>query len=183
MKELKHTSKFLSLVLRHQPTLIGLAMDSEGWVDVSELITKMNDNGHTIDVQKLETIIMTSDKQRFAYNDDKTKIRANQGHSVNVDLQFEAVTPDELLYHGTVSEFIESIRAGGLKKMSRTHVHLSRDRATAMTVGGRRGKPVILIVRAGEMHKDGYKFYLSENQVWLTEEVPARYIEFQSDEA
>jgi len=183
MKDLKHNSKFLSLVLRHQPELIGIGMDSEGWVSVAELIDKCNLHGHALDAALLDEIVRTSDKQRFAYSEDKLRIRANQGHSVKVELQYAEVKPDEYLYHGTVAAALGSIMAEGLKKMARTHVHLSGNRATAVAVGGRRGKPVILLVRAAEMHRDGYKFYLSDNQVWLTDEVPARYIDHESDEA
>ena len=182
MKDLKNISKFLSLVLRHQPELIGISMEPDGWVSVRELIEKSNKHRQSLDMATLEEVVTTSDKQRFAFNEDKTKIRANQGHSVNVDLQFKTVEPGEFLYHGTVDKFIESISESGLQKMSRTHVHLSRDLETATKVGSRRGKPVILIIRAAEMHRDGYKFYLSENEVWLTEHVPAKYIDFGKDE-
>ncbi len=178
MKDLKHISKFLSLVLRHNPDLIGISMDPEGWVSVEELIEKSNKHGNPLNAQLLEDVVVTNDKKRFAYNDDKTRIRASQGHSVEVDLQYEAIEPLEFLFHGTVDKFIESIRTSGLQKMSRTHVHMSKDRDTAIKVGSRRGKPLILVIRAAEMHRDGYKFYLSENEVWLTDQVPVKYIEF-----
>jgi putative RNA 2'-phosphotransferase len=178
MKDLKQTSKFLSLVLRHNPGLIGIEMDAEGWVAVDELISKSVAHKHHLTEQILEEVVRTSDKKRFSYNEDKTRIRANQGHSVEIDLQLDPREPLEFLYHGTVDKFLESIMAGGLQKMERTHVHLSKDVETAATVASRRGKPVILMVRAAEMHRDGYKFYLSENKVWLTDEVPAKYINF-----
>ena len=178
MKDLKQTSKFLSLVLRHNPGLIGIEMDGEGWVAVDELISKSVAHEHHLTEQILEEVVRTSDKKRFSYNEDRTKIRANQGHSVEIDLQLDPGEPLEFLYHGTVDKFLGSIKAGGLQKMERTHVHLSKDVETATTVASRRGKPVILIVRAAEMHRDGYKFYLSENKVWLTDEVPAKYINF-----
>ena len=178
MKDLKHISKFLSLVLRHNPDLIGISMDPEGWVSVEELIEKSNKHGNPLNAQLLEDVVVTNDKKRFAYNDDKTRIRASQGHSVEVDLQYEAIEPLEFLFHGTVDKFIESIKTSGLQKMSRTHVHMSKDRDTAIKVGSRRGKPLILVIRAAEMHRDGYKFYLSENEVWLTDQVPVKYIEF-----
>ena len=179
MKDLKHTSKFLSLVLRHDPALIGIAMDSEGWVSVSELIEKSNAHQKHLTEALLIEIVETNDKQRFAFNEDKTKIRANQGHSVAVDLQFNAVQPLEFLYHGTVDKFIDSIKAAGLQKMSRTHVHLSKDLETATKVAARRGKPLILTIRAAQMYQDGYNFYLSENEVWLTDSVPVKYIDFE----
>lgn len=178
MKDLKHTSKFLSLVLRHNPALIGIEMDAEGWVWVDELIAKCTAHKHHLTERILDEVVRTNDKKRFSYNESKTKIRANQGHSVEIDLQLDPREPLEFLYHGTVDKFLESIKAGGLQKMERTHVHLSKDVETATTVASRRGKPVILIVRAAEMHRDGYKFYLSENKVWLTDEVPTKYINF-----
>ena len=179
MKDLKHTSKFLSLVLRHDPALIGIAMDSEGWVSVSELIEKSKAQQKHLTEELLNEIVETNDKKRFAFNEDKTKIRANQGHSVAVDLQFNAVEPLEFLYHGTEEKFLDSIKATGLQKMSRTHVHLSKDIETATKVAARRGKPIILIIRAAQMYQDGYNFYLSENEVWLTDAVPVKYIDFQ----
>lgn len=178
MKDLKHISKFLSLVLRHKPEEIGVTMDANGWVDVDDLIEKCNSNNVKLDFEVLEEVVITSDKQRFAFNDDYTKIRANQGHSVNVDLQFEAKEPLEFLYHGTVQKFIDSIKSNGIQKVQRLHVHLSKDLDTAIKVGSRRGKPVILKISALKMHQDGYAFYLSKNGVWLCDEVPAKYIEF-----
>lgn len=179
MNDLKHISKFLSLVLRHKPEEIGISMDSEGWVDVKELLEKCSAKKRYINMQLLQQVVSTNDKQRFAFNYDRTRIRANQGHTVGVDLNFEAVEPLEFLYHGTVEKFIGSIRESGLQKMERTHVHLSKDIETAIKVGSRRGKPVILKVRAAEMYKDGHPFFLSGNGVWLCEAVPARYIEFE----
>ncbi|MDX2174021.1 MAG: RNA 2'-phosphotransferase [Bacteroidota bacterium] len=178
MKDLKHISKFLSLVLRHKPEEIGITMDSNGWVNVDELIEKCNTHRQKLDFETLEEIVITSDKQRFAFNDEYTKIRANQGHTVNVDLEFEITKPIEFLYHGTVEKFIESIKTNGLQKMQRLHVHLSKDKETAIKVGSRRGKPVILKIKALEMFKDGHEFYLSKNGVWLCNEVPEKYIEF-----
>ena len=154
-------------------------MDSEGWVSVSELIEKSNAHQKHLTEALLIEIVETNDKQRFAFNEDKTKIRANQGHSVAVDLQFNAVQPLEFLYHGTVDKFIDSIKAAGLQKMSRTHVHLSKDLETATKVAARRGKPLILTIRAAQMYQDGYNFYLSENEVWLTDSVPVKYIDFE----
>ncbi len=178
MKDLKHISKFLSLVLRHKPEEIEVAMDAQGWVNVDELIGKCNQSNNKLDFEMLEEVVVTSDKQRFAFNDDYTKIRANQGHTVNVDLQFEPTEPIEFLYHGTAEKFINEIKSNGLQKIQRLHVHLSKDLETAVKVGTRRGKPVILKIRAAEMHLAGYSFYLSQNGVWLCNEVPAKYIEF-----
>lgn len=178
MKDLKHISKFLSLVLRHKPEEIGIKMDSEGWVTVEELIEKCNTRNMNLDWELLEEVVFSNDKQRFTFSHDHTKIRANQGHSVEVDLKLDAVEPLEFLYHGTVQKFIDEIKAKGLQKMQRQHVHLSKDLETAIKVGSRRGKPIILKVSALEMHKDGHPFYVSQNGVWLCEQVPAQYIQF-----
>ncbi|SFD35320.1 RNA 2'-phosphotransferase [Flavobacterium phragmitis] len=174
----KSVSKFLSLVLRHSPEKIGLKLDENGWADVEELIAKCNKKGNRMDAALLEYVVENNDKKRFAYNEDKTKIRASQGHSISVELNLAETEPLEYLYHGTVGKFMENIRNEGLKKMSRQHVHLSKDKETAVKVGSRRGIPQILTVRSGAMFRDGFKFYLSENNVWLTDEVPAKYIEF-----
>jgi putative RNA 2'-phosphotransferase len=179
MKNLTNISKFLSLVLRHKPEEIGIQMDDNGWVSVDELIEKCNKHAMPLDFELLEEIVIDSDKQRFTFNDDYTKIRANQGHTVNVDLELEPKEPLEFLYHGTVQKFIEAIKKDGLQKMQRLHVHLSKDTDTAIKVGSRRGKPVILKIHALKMHKDGYTFYLSKNGVWLCNEVPTTYIEFE----
>ncbi len=178
MKDLKHISKFLSLVLRHKPEEIGLTMDANGWVNVDELIVKCNSKKLQLDFEMLEEVVMSNDKQRFAFNDEYTKIRANQGHTVNVDLQFEVAKPLDYLYHGTVEKYIDNIRQDGLQKMQRLHVHLSKDLETAVKVGSRRGKPIILKIQALKMFEDGYEFYLSKNGVWLCEQVPAKYIEY-----
>ncbi len=178
MNDLKHISKFLSLVLRHKPEVIGISMDSEGWVDVNELLEKCSAKKRYIHLQLLQQVVNTNDKQRFAFNHDHTKIRASQGHTVEIDLKLEPTEPLEYLYHGTVAKFIDSIKASGLQPMERRHVHLSKDLETAIKVGSRRGKPVILKVKASEMHKDGHAFYVSANGVWLCEAVPTQYIEF-----
>ncbi len=178
MNDLKHISKFLSLVLRHKPEVIGISMDSEGWVDVKELLEKCSAQKRYINLQLLQQIVNTNDKQRFAFNHDHTKIRASQGHTVEVDLKLEPTEPLEYLYHGTVAKFIDNIKETGLRPMKRMHVHLSKDLETAVKVGSRRGKPVILKIKASEMHKDGHAFYVSANGVWLCEAVPAKYIEF-----
>lgn len=177
-KKLKQVSKFMSLVLRHKPETIGLELDENGWANVQELIDKMNTTGAEVDIELLYTIVATNDKKRFAFSEDKTMIRANQGHSIEVELNLKEVQPPEWLYHGTVEKFIDSIRMEGLKKMERQHVHLSKDITTATNVGSRRGKAIILKIDAERMHADGFAFYLSENEVWLTDEVPVQYIQF-----
>lgn len=175
-------SKFLSLILRHTPEKIGLVLDENGWADVEELIVMSGQKGMIFSRADLEEVVATNDKQRFAYNEDKSRIRASQGHSIDVELQLGTKEPPETLYHGTVAKFLDSIRREGLKKMSRHHVHLSGDRTTAEKVGNRRGKAVILVVRSGVMYGDGFEFFLSDNEVWLTDHVPLKYIEFQDHE-
>ncbi len=166
----------MSLVLRHRPEKIGLKLDENGWADVQELISKMR-----INFKELEYVVENNDKKRFSFNDDKTKIRANQGHSLkNVDLELKNIQPPNFLFHGTVGKFISAIKDTGLLKMNRQHVHLSKDRETAIKVGSRRGKAIILSVRAGEMYKKGFEFYCSENGVWLTDHVPSEYIDFRN---
>lgn len=177
-KIIKGTSKFLSFVLRHSPETIDLKLDENGWANVDELIPQSNKHKVPLDFDLLQVVVATNDKKRFIFNEDKTKIRASQGHSINVELNLNEVVPEGFLYHGTVAASIDSIKETGLQKMSRQHVHLSKDKETAIKVGGRRGKPVILTVDAERMQLEGFKFYLSENDVWLTDEVPARYIEF-----
>lgn len=177
-KTIKDTSKFLSLVLRHSPEKINLQLDENGWALVNELIIQCNKFHKAINHELLNYVVKTNDKKRFAFNEDKSKIRASQGHSISIDLDIEQVQPPEFLYHGTVDKFVEVIKKEGLKKMSRQHVHLSQDKETAIKVGSRRGKPIILIVKAKKMYQDGFLFYLSENNVWLTNEVPTNYIEF-----
>ncbi len=170
-------SKFLSLVLRHRPDKIGIELDENGWTSTEILIQKMNDQGFRIDQEKLEAVVEDNDKQRFALNEDKTLIRASQGHSLKVDLDYQPLTPPEYLYHGTADRFIESILKTGLEKRNRHHVHLSADIDTATNVGTRHGRVIILKILSGKMHKLGYKFYKSENGVWLTDSVPVEYIE------
>lgn len=175
--EQKKASKFLSLVLRHQPEQIGIELDSAGWTDIRTLLDQAALHGLPLDRDSLETVVRESDKQRFSISTDGTRIRANQGHSVPVDLGLQAVPPPELLYHGTVPRFLEQIFQDGIKKMNRHAVHLSKDVETASKVGQRRGAAVILTVEAGKMHRDGLQFFCSDNGVWLTDEVPARYIQ------
>lgn len=177
-KQNKSISKFLSFLLRHSPETIGLELDEQGWADVATLLAKAGTQQQPITREILEEIVATNDKKRFAFNEDKTKIRASQGHSVEVALDLQAQEPPEYLYHGTVARFLDAIKAEGLLKMNRQHVHLSKDMETATKVGSRRGAPVILTVSAREMHRDGWLFYLSDNGVWLTGAVPAQYINF-----
>jgi len=181
-KQIVETSKFLSYVLRHKPQAIGITLDAEGWVAVDDLLTAAARNGQSITRQQLEEVVATNDKKRFSFSADGQLIRANQGHSVEVDLGLAAVEPPELLYHGTVERFLDLIREKGLLRGNRHHVHLSADRETAARVGQRRGRPVVLVVEAGRMHAEGYPFYRSENGVWLTETVPPEYLQFPGNE-
>ncbi|MBX9623218.1 MAG: RNA 2'-phosphotransferase [Gemmataceae bacterium] len=176
MADLVRVSKFLSLVLRHKPEQIGLSLDPNGWADVDELIRLATAAGRRLDRPLLDRIVAENDKKRFAFSDDGRRIRASQGHSVEVDLALSPVTPPELLYHGTATRFLDSIRATGLRPGSRQHVHLSADEATATTVGRRHGVPVVLVVKADEMAAAGHSFYRSANGVWLTERVPAEFL-------
>ena len=177
-RQRKRKSKFLSLIFRHQPDTIGISLDEAGWVDVDLLLAAMKSQRDPITHAELQEIVATSEKQRFAFSEDGKRIRANQGHSVHVDLGFEAANPPELLFHGTVERFLDSIRKQGLLRGSRHHVHLSADEATAANVGGRRGKPVILVIDAQAMKDAGYEFFVSPNGVWLTEHVPPEYLRF-----
>ncbi len=175
-KDLKHISKLISLVLRHKPDAIGTTLDPNGWVPVDELIEKINKSGTSLTIDTLHKVVDTNDKQRFSFNEDATKIRANQGHSIDVDLNLKPVNPPEKLYHGTADRFVDSILKDGIKKQSRQFVHLSLQTDTANSVGSRHGKPIILSIDAKLMYEDGFQFFVSENGVWLTEEVPASYI-------
>lgn len=169
-------SKFLSLILRHEPVRAGLTLDAAGWVDVDALMRGCAAAGFAFTRAELEAIVAGSDKQRFAFNADRTRIRANQGHSVEVQLDYAAVPPPEVLYHGTAERFLNSIRAQGLRKAQRHHVHLSADRAVALEVGRRHGQPVVLVIAAGTMHRAGHVFFRSANGVWLTEHVPTTFL-------
>ncbi|MFY7963946.1 MAG: RNA 2'-phosphotransferase [Chitinophagaceae bacterium] len=175
-KELKHISKLMSLVLRHKPEDIDLHLDENGWADVEELINKINAKNYQLTSDLLDFIVDHNDKKRFSLNINKTKIRANQGHSLPVELNLAEVTPPNILYHGTAKKYLDSILAKGLQKQKRQHVHLSTNIETALSVGSRHGKPIILIIDTISMLKDGFSFYLSENNVWLTHNVPSQYI-------
>ena len=169
-------SKFLSLVLRHDPARIGLRLDAAGWVDVDELVEKANTAGTPLSRALVLRIVETSDKQRFALCPEQRRIRANQGHSVAVELGLSPVVPPEGLYHGTAVRFLASILATGLSPRSRQHVHLSPDLETATRVGRRHGEPVVLRVAARALHDTGQAFFCAENGVWLTSSAPARYL-------
>ncbi len=171
-------SKFLSLVLRHRPDKIGLRLDEGGWAGVDELLAAANRAGVPLTRGRLQQVVEQNDKQRFAFSPDGGKIRASQGHSISVDLGLESLEPPPVLYHGTATRFLDSIRQKGLLPGNRTLVHLSSDAGTATKVGQRHGKPVVLEVASGQMHADGYKFYRSANGVWLTNQVPAKYLRF-----
>lgn len=175
-KESVKISKFLSLVLRHQPETIGITLNEHGWTDVPVLITKMNESGMTLTMDVLEHIVDTNPKKRFAFNETRDKIRASQGHSVDIALGYEAKVPPDVLYHGTSEANVTTILQTGLQKMQRHHVHLSKDKETAMMVGQRHGKPRIFEVDAITMNRDGHLFYISENGVWLTDHVPGEYL-------
>lgn len=166
----------MSLVLRHEPSAAGLTLDTEGWVDVDELINGAARHGFSFTREELDEVVQTSDKQRFALSLNGQQIRTNQGHSVSVDLGLTPVIPPPRLYHGTVEQFVEAIMAEGLDKRARQHVHLSADLETATRVGSRRGRPIILEIAAAEMHAAGFHFFCSENGVWLTDKVPPQYI-------
>lgn len=170
-------SKFISLVLRHDPSAAHITLDKHGWADVDKLLAGINDTGRKINRDMLEEIVAADQKRRYSFNQDKTLIRANQGHSILVDVELKEQEPPELLYHGTASRFLDSIEKEGLKPMSRLYVHLSKDIDTAMEVGKRHGSPVVLKVHSGDMYRDGCKFYFSENGVWLTKQVNVTYFE------
>lgn len=183
-------SKLLSLALRHQPDALGITLDAHGWTDIDGVLAGLARKGFALTADDLEEIVRTSDKQRFALSPDGARIRANQGHSVAIDLALPASTPPELLFHGTVARFLEPIRREGLLRRARTHVHLSVDRETAEKVAARRTgsrdvspcetapKDIrILGVRARAMHEAGFVFYVSDNGVWLTERVPTDWLE------
>ena len=176
------TSKFLSFVLRHKPEAIGLHLDGEGWASVDDLIACAASDGKELDRAVIESVVATNDKQRFELSDDGSRIRARQGHSLPVDLGLEPQVPPELLYHGTASRSLASIRGTGLVKGERHHVHLSQDVASARAVGQRYGRPVILRLQAGRMARDGFEFFLSTNGVWLVNRVPPEYIEFPEED-
>lgn len=173
------TSKFLSLVLRHQPELIGLELDAAGWAEIDRLIALAQPH-RPLTRALIDAVVANNSKQRFAISEDGRRIRANQGHSIDIELGLQPVAPPVRLYHGTATRFVDAIRREGLDKRSRQHVHLSADADTATHVGARHGRPVVLIVHAGAMAAAGHAFFRSENGVWLTDAVPAGFIDFKA---
>ena len=175
MNKNNSTSKFISLILRHRPEVIGITLDEHGWASVDELLAGIS-RTRPLDMAGLEEIVRTDEKQRYSFNADKTKIRANQGHSVPVDVELQPVTPPALLYHGTGEKFVSSIEARGLIPKTRLYVHLSGDYDTARKVGARHGSPRVYQINAARMSADGYEFFRSVNGVWLTKQVPPQYL-------
>lgn len=175
-KQLKRISKFLSWVLRHHPEAISIQLDQNGWTDVDHLIEKANNYGVQFDRELLDHIVATNSKKRFAFNDTLDKIRASQGHSIDIDLGYKNEKPPVILFHGTAEKFVPSILDTGLEKKDRKHVHLSSDLETALKVGQRHGKPFVFTVLAEQMYHDNFQFYLSDNGVWLTDNVPTKYL-------
>lgn len=175
-KPLERTSRFLSLVLRHKPEDAGLKLDASGWCRVDDLLNGCASRGHHISEAELKAVVAENDKQRFQFSEDGKRIRASQGHSIQVDLQYTPTEPPPTLFHGTATRFLASIKQSGLIKGSRQHVHLTAFVATAMQTGARHGKPVIVAVSAGRMYRDGFRFYLTPNRVWLVDYVPVEYL-------
>lgn len=172
----KRIGKFLSLVLRHDPAKIGIELDEQGWANVQELIEKCKKHRYHFSMEDLVEIVETNDKKRYSFNEKGNKIRANQGHSIDIDLALSPVQPPEFLYHGTATRFLLSIMKEGIIKGSRQHVHLSQEKETATKVGLRHGKVAILTIMTGKMHEDGILFYQSDNGVWLTDYIDVKYI-------
>lgn len=174
----KKISKWMSLVLRHEPDSIGIQLDSAGWVAVDQLLLGMNRSGKKISREQIQTVVRDNDKQRFEFSEDGIRIRATQGHSVVVELDHPAAVPPDVLFHGTPGKYVESIRKQGLMKQQRHHVHLHTDASLASEVGSRRGRPCLLEINAKQMSADGIVFYVTPNDVWLTDHVPPNYICF-----
>lgn len=173
--DLTKISKYISFILRHKPEVIGIKLDAHGWADVDALLAGISKK-YPLNRDTLEEIVRTDGKQRYSFNEDKTMIRANQGHSIQVDVELSEAEPPETLYHGTAQRFASSIEVQGLLPKNRLYVHLSSDTETAEKVGIRHGKPVVYLVDAAQMRRDGYTFYLSANGVWLIKAVPAQYL-------
>ena len=168
--DLTATSKFLSYVLRHNPAAIGISLDQAGWIPIGTLLSAAARHGHPIDPDTLTQLTTGPGKRRFETREGE--IRAAQGHTIPIDLGLDPSPPPALLYHGTVARYLPAILTDGLKPGKRTHVHLSADPATAATVGGRRGHPVILVIDAVGLHQQGHQFYRAANGVWLTSHIP-----------
>ena len=176
MGHLDNTEKFIAFILRHHPEAIGIKLDEHGWAQTEDLISGIA-KSRKFDMQMLEEIVRTDEKQRYSFDETGELIRANQGHSIPVDVELAACEPPELLYHGTGEKYYDSIMESGLLPKSRLYVHLSKDIETAKMVGVRHGTPVVFTVMSGQMFKDGYLFYCSRNGVWLTKHVPPKYLE------
>ena len=174
-KKLVRISKLLSLVLRHKPEEIGIELDPNGWVAVSTLLEALAANGRVISREDLDKVVRENDKKRFVIQAER--IRANQGHSIEVSLDLKPTLPPDTLFHGTATRFLASILESGLKKMNRQHVHLSAEVETAQKVGMRHGKPAVLKIRALQMSEAGFEFFISDNGVWLTDAVPPQYLD------
>lgn len=174
-------SKFLSLILRHQPETVGLKLRNDGWIEVSALIESCAAHGTPFSLEELREVVETSDKKRFAFDENEINIRANQGHSIAVEIEFERKTPPEILYHGTAAKNLDSILAQGLRKMARHHVHLSADIETARKVGARHGKPIIFAIDTNAMLDA--EFFVSANNVWLIDSVAPQFLRLIKDEA
>jgi putative RNA 2'-phosphotransferase len=175
-KEINNLSKFLSLILRHKPETIGIELDENGWVNTNLLLEKSNQNNRKIDFETLKIIVETNNKNRFSFSENFEKIRANQGHSLDIDLGYLPTKPPRILYHGTAERNVNSILLHGLDKRNRHHVHLSQDIETAINVGKRHGKPIVFEILSEKMYNDKFEFFVSENGVWLTGKVPTMYI-------
>lgn len=177
------TSKFLSLVLRHRPEIIGLQLDANGWVPVADLLSRAGAERPGLDRAQLEEIVATNPKNRFELDRETDRIRARQGHSVEIELDLPPVEPPPELYHGTAERVLAAILAGGLRKGKRHHVHLTAELATARDVGGRHGRPVVLVVASGVMHRAGHAFYRTGNGVWLTDHVAPAHLRLLSSDS
>lgn len=162
--------------MRHNPKAIGIQLDNNGWANVNELIEQLNKFHYAADLETLKTIVDKDEKTRFSFNSDMSKIRANQGHSIKVDIEMLECNPPDILYHGTAEKYLESIKQNGIIKKSRQFVHLSKDKETALKVGSRHGTPVVLMLDTKQMVSDGYKFLISANGVWQSEDIPWKYV-------
>lgn len=180
-KQITRLSKFLSLVLRHRPEVLGIELDENGWTSIDDLLKKLATTDKKMSIETLQYVVANNSKKRFAFNDALTMIRANQGHSVKVELDYQPIKPPKILYHGTAQKFIGNIFREGLKKRQRHHVHLSADLKTASMVGKRHGELVILEVLSQKMYEQKMDFFLSENDVWLTDHVPVEFLRKKED--
>lgn len=174
---LENISKYMCLILRHKPETIGITLDEHGWANVDELIDGIRKDNPGFDLGHLYEIVKTDSKGRYSFNEDKTLIRCNQGHSIPVDVELKEAKPPKQLWHGTGEKYVSAIDEQGLLHKNRLYVHLSTNEETAIKVGKRHGKPVLYTVNAEEMYQDGYKFFLSKNGVWLTDHVPVKYLD------